>query len=133
MIELASRAQVELQPCIRDVWHDHVLFQISSVSGIVDFGAMRAESIASDIARLLGSLVHDDMVGWHLGMSAYQSVRTLSDAESLLVTAFDRTTVLMGGLQWLEWIYCQGRQFEDREAVIARLDETLARLVHLNQ
>ena len=133
LAEAATRAEVELQPCIRDIWHDHVLFQESAVSGIVDFGAMQPESVAADVARLLGSMVQDDLVGWHLGLSAYQSVRPLSDAETLLVTAFDRTTVLMSGLQWLEWVYCQGRRFDDREAVIARLDEIMARLVHLTR
>ena len=131
LVEAASRAEVELQPCIRDIWHDHVLFQGEVVSGIIDFGAMRAENVAADIARLLGSMVHDDLVSWHIGLTAYQCLRPLSDAEQLLVTAFDRTTVLMGGIQWLEWIYCQGRQFDDREAVIARLDDTTSRLIHL--
>jgi hypothetical protein len=131
LVEAASRTEIELQPCIRDIWHDHVLFEGTTVSGIVDFGAMRPENISADIARLLGFMFHDDVVGWHVGLSAYQSVRPLSEAESLLVTAFDRTTVLMGGIQWLEWIYCQGRRFDDREAVIARLDDTTSRLVHL--
>jgi Ser/Thr protein kinase RdoA (MazF antagonist) len=131
LLEAATCLQVELQPCIRDIWHDHVFFKDSHVSAIIDFGAMRPENVAADVARLLGSMVHDDVVGWHVGLSAYQSVRSLSEEESLLVAAFDRSTVLMSGLQWLEWIYCDGRIFEDRDAVTGRLDEITDRLLHL--
>jgi len=50
-----------------------------------------------------------------------------------LVTAFDRSGVLLGGLQWLEWIYLEGRKFENRTSVLARVDEFLARLERLAQ
>ena len=50
-------AQLPLQPCIRDIWHDHILFTGNRVTGIVDFGALDIDTPATDIARLLGSLV----------------------------------------------------------------------------
>jgi hypothetical protein len=129
--EPASHMAVKLQPCIRDIWHDHVLFTGGEVTGIIDFGAMRPESIAADVARLLGSLVADDLVMWHVGLSAYQSLRPISAAESQLISAFDRGTVLMSGLQWLEWIYLEHRTFPDHEAIWCRLQEILLRLEHL--
>lgn len=45
-----------LQPCIRDIWHDHVLFDGDRVTGLIDFGAMQIDTPATDIARLVGSL-----------------------------------------------------------------------------
>ncbi len=78
---LASRAgaaellAAPLQPCIRDVWHDHVLFVGDDVSGLVDFGAMQPDSVAADIARLLGSLAGDDRQAWTIGLAAYESVQ----------------------------------------------------------
>ena len=127
----AATLAVPMQPCIRDIWHDHVLFVGERVSGLVDFGALRAESVAADIARLLGSLCGDAAEDWQLGLAAYQEVRPLSTAETLLVSAFDRANVLLSGMNWLDRIYLQGRQFDDRAAVEARLDENIGRLEHL--
>jgi homoserine kinase type II len=51
-----SDGQFPLQPCLRDIWHDHVLFTGDEVTGMVDFGAVAIDTPATDIARLLGSL-----------------------------------------------------------------------------
>ncbi len=127
-LESAARLHVGLQPCIRDVWHAHVLFQDDDVSGIVDFGSMRPGSVAADVARLLGSLACDDAEAWKMGLRAYERVRPLSDDERQLVAAFDQSTVLMGGLQWLEWLYLEERVFSDPAGVLARVDEFVQRL-----
>ncbi len=132
-LELASNLDVTLEPCIRDVWHAHILFVGNEVSGIVDFGAMRPDNVATDVARLLGSLAGDDRADWHRGLAAYQTVRRLTSHELTLVSAFDRSMVLMGGLQWLEWIYVEGREFNDPATVLARVDEFGARLDRLSQ
>jgi homoserine kinase type II len=128
LLETAAQLRVDLQPCIRDIWHDHVLFQGTRVSGLIDFGSMRPENVSADIARLLGSLAEDDQSLWHVGLEAYQRVRPLSAPEMTLVTVFDRSTVAMSGLQWLDWIYLRGRRFANRSAVLARLDDILLRL-----
>ena len=133
LLESAAQIRVGLQPCIRDVWHAHVLFVGEQVSGLVDFGSMRPENVAADIARLLGSLAGDNPGDWQQGLAAYQTVRRLSDGELKLMTTFDRSTVLMGGLQWLEWIYLERRTYADHPAVLARIDEFLSRLEKLTQ
>jgi len=132
MLENCRALKVPQQPCIRDIWHDHVLFQGNAVSSLIDFGAMRPESVAADAARLLGSLARDDPDDWANGLAAYESVRPLTEAEALLVTALDRSTVLMSGLNWIEWLFVQRRQFDDLEAVAARMDEILLRLEFLH-
>jgi Ser/Thr protein kinase RdoA (MazF antagonist) len=128
LVQAAAHLEVDIQPCIRDIWRPHVLFSGNDVSGIVDFGSMRPDNVATDVARLLGSLAGDDQRAWQRGLAAYESVRSLSDEELILARAFDRTTVLMGGLQWLEWIYLERRTFASRAAVLARVDEFLSRL-----
>ncbi|HEY2837908.1 MAG TPA: phosphotransferase [Pirellulales bacterium] len=120
-----------IQPCIRDVRRDSILFDGDVVSGLLDFGAMRGEHVSADVARLLGSLVEDDPVGWAIGLSAYASVRPLTEAEAMLITAFDASGVLLGGMNWLTWLYLEDRSFEDEAAVAARLDYFVRRLTIL--
>jgi Ser/Thr protein kinase RdoA (MazF antagonist) len=131
LIDRAARLHVALQPCIRDIWHDHVLFTGDQVSGLVDFGGLRPDNVATDIARLLGSLAADDLDAWELGLASYDRVRALSSDERTLIAAFDRSTVLMGGLEWLDWIYLQSRAFPDRAVVESRLDRAIERLARL--
>jgi len=130
-LERASRRTGLIQPCVRDVWCDHLLFDGEEVTGLVDFGSMQPDNVAADVARLLGSLAGDDADGWQSGLEAYQAERPLSNDERELVVAFDRSTVLMSGWNWAEWIYLQGRSFDDYKTIAARLNGILERLARL--
>jgi len=129
-IELNSLrdCKVPLQPCIRDVWEQHVLYCGDVVSGLIDFGAARPDTVATDLVRLLGSLVVDDRNMWQCGLETYESIRPLSSSERLLIGPLDRSAVLLAGLNWLRWIYLENRGFADREAVNARLEQSIIRL-----
>ena len=135
----AERLRVPLQPCIRDIWHEHVLFLEDRVSGLIDFGAMRTDNVAGDVARLLGSFSFDESKGesdtevWRDGLAAYESVRPLSAAERQLAGVFDRSTAILAGINWLEWLFVERRTFADLAAVCARLAEIAARLERLTQ
>ncbi|MEN6498759.1 MAG: phosphotransferase [Thermoguttaceae bacterium] len=130
-LDACAHRVVPLQPCIGDIWHGNVLFERARVTGLVDFGAMGIDTVARDIARLLGSMAGDDADLWQAGLEAYQAVRKLSESEQQLITVFDRSTVLMAGLNWLDWIYRQHRSFEHPEAIRDRLTEIADRLGHL--
>ena len=131
MLEDRSRLEVPLQPCIRDIRHDHVLFEDAKVTGLIDFGAMGVESVAADVARLLGSMVADDAAAWQQGLAAYERCRPLSPAESSLVEAFDRSGVLIAGFNWIRWICHDRRRFEQPQVVVARVAEIADRLAAL--
>lgn len=133
MLRAAEGFATPLQYCIRDIWHDHVLYEGERVSGLVDFGALRIDSVATDVARLIGSLVRDDEAAWKFGLDAYSEVRPLSSGERMLVAAFDRSSVALTGMNWLTWIFVEQRRFADRGAVLGRLRETLSRLEHLTE
>jgi Ser/Thr protein kinase RdoA (MazF antagonist) len=132
-LHAASQTHVHQQVVLRDVWHDHVLFQGDQVSGIVDFGAMRVDSVAVDISRLLGSLVEDDSAGWQLGMQAYQSIRPLPEVECQLVRVMDWSTVLLSGMNWLRWLFLLGREFDNMETIEARLGRIVRRLRNMTE
>lgn len=126
----AAVIAVPLQTCLRDVWHDHILFTGDEVSGIVDYGAVGWDSVATDVARLAGSLARDDADAWRTCLAAYQQIRALSTDELVLVEVCDAANVLLSGMNWLEWLLVERRQFDGESRILARLDETLARLVH---
>ncbi len=116
-----------LQPCIRDIWHEHLLFESDRLTGIIDFGSARIDSVATDLARLLGSLAGDDADAWSRGLAAYRSIRLLSDDELSLVSALDRANILLSGINWLQWIFVERRTFPNRAAVLARFHSIAAR------
>jgi homoserine kinase type II len=127
-LEPLASAPLPLQPCIRDVWHDHVLFTGNEVTGVIDFGALDIDTPATDIARLLGSLVGDDAPGWRTGLAAYSTVRPLSQNESRAVVALDASGTILAGCNWIRWLYIERRAFENRAQVIERFRRIAARV-----
>ncbi|MEX0613942.1 MAG: phosphotransferase [Pirellulales bacterium] len=119
-LEPLAKFPLPLQPCIRDIWNDHVLFTGDEVTGIIDFGALDIDTPATDLARLLGSFVGDDAAGWQIGVAAYSAIRTLSPEESLAVFALDASGTILAGCNWIRWIYVENRQFEDHAQVVER-------------
>lgn len=94
--------EVPLQPCLRDVWHDHLLFTDDEVTGLIDPSAAGVESIAADLSRLLGSLLADDEPAWAFALEAYHREKRLSEAERELVVALDQSNLLLSPLTWVE-------------------------------
>ena len=118
--------RLPLQPCIRDVWHDHVLFEGDQVTGIVDFGAMRLDSVATDIARLLGSMVQHDMDRWNVGLIAYTELRPLTAVELAAVQASHLATLLLSGMNWLYWLWVEQKTFDNPSRVNERVTQCCA-------
>jgi Ser/Thr protein kinase RdoA (MazF antagonist) len=119
---------VPTHPCLCDVWHDHVLFRGPEVSGIVDYGSLKRDHPAVDLARLLGSLVGDDKEQWAVGFRAYREVRPLGEWEERLVEILDWTGTVLAAANWLKWLYFENRQYENRQAVADRLEGIVRRL-----
>ncbi len=117
-----------VQPCLCDVWHDHVLFTGDAVTGLIDFGAVKVDNVAADLARLLGSLVGDGDAGWETGLDAYAAVRALSERERVLARLLDQTGVLLGLANWLRRLFHFGQVYEGRAAVARRMAELVRRV-----
>ena len=125
------RTSLPLQWCLRDVWHDHLLFTGDQVTGVIDFGAAAIDSPAGDVARLLGSLVGDDREGWRLGLEAYTAVRPLSPLELDAVPFFDASGTVLSVANWLHWLYREPTALGenvDRPACLRRLKRLVTRL-----
>jgi Ser/Thr protein kinase RdoA (MazF antagonist) len=119
---------VALQPCLCDLWHDHVLFTGDSVSGIIDYGSVKVDNVAVDLARLLGSLVEDNGLMRSLGLDAYSSVRPLTAMEQRLVHILDETGTVLAAANWLIWLYHDGRRYDDLDAIARRMAALVRRI-----
>ena len=90
---------VAVQPCIGDVWHDHVLFVGDRVSGIIDFAAAKFDAPESDLARLLGSLIPGERDRMRQALGVYAAIRPVPDYE--LVEILDVTGTFGAVVNWL--------------------------------
>ena len=126
-----SETKFQIQPVIRDIWHDHVFFSGDKVSGIVDFGAMSMDIVSFDLARLLGSLVGDDTDRLTTAIDAYAEIRPLSSAERELIPILDHCGVLIGSLNWFKWLAIENRTFESEPAVKKRIAMLTSRLTKI--
>lgn len=132
-LRLGSTISVPLQPCLRDIWHDHVLFSGEEVTGLIDAHSCRTDCVATDLARLLGSLVADDREAWDDGLEAYGKVRPLALDERSLMEVFDQSAVLLNGLTWIEWRCVERRSFANPQTVALRLRGIVSRLETLSR
>lgn len=115
-----------LHPCWCDPWHDHVLFSGDRLSGLIDYGSVKEDHAAVDLARLLGSLAGDDYAAWEIVLAAYRAIRPLTDQEQILVAVLERAGAINALATWLRWLYAERRLFEDRGAVAKRLQIIVA-------
>lgn len=127
----ARHSPTPLQPCLRDIKRDHVLFTGDTVTGLVDFGALRPETVAADLARLVGSFAADCPLIWRDAIADYETICPLSTYERWLIEVFDESGLLLGGGNWVEWVMIQRQVFPDRDAVESRLKVILRRLTSL--
>lgn len=130
-LEPIAKLALPMQPCLRDIWHDHVLFMGDEVTGFVDFGAIDFDTPATDIARLLGSLSDastDSAAMWREGIEAYGTVRPLSDDEVRAAYALDQSAPILAGCNWIRWIHNEGREFDDHARIITRFRQICRKL-----
>ncbi len=116
----ATLLETALQPCLRDARAEHLLFDDGGrVTGLVDFGAMGIDSIAADVARLLGEwLEPGDHERRALALDAYARVRRLELDELRLIEAFESANALLNGARWAGWLVDPDRPKFDREDAI---------------
>ena len=121
------RESRKLQPCLRDVWSDHMLFSKGRVSGIIDPSAARTDSVATDLARLLGSVAADSRHFWKAGLASYERIRALSESDYRLVRILDRSAVLLSPITWLLRVQKGRVSPEQAQDVVVRLQSLVAR------
>lgn len=135
-VERIMRTPHVATPCqavLRDVWSDHVLFERGRVSGIIDFHAAGIDTVATDLARLVGSWrlaaeAADSKPGWEECLAAYERFRQLHDGERRLVGFLHHAGVIVAIDNWFRWLVEERRSFPDLHAVANRLEPLVASL-----
>jgi homoserine kinase type II len=90
-----------LQPCIRDLRAEHVLFVDERVTGIIDYGAMAVDTPVFDLARLLGDLVGDNEELFAQGLNKYRECRPTFAFSDRFVRLLDRVGIVCSLVGWL--------------------------------
>ncbi len=119
---------MNLQWCLGDIHQGNLLFIGDNVTGIVDFGAAKVDSVAVDIARLAGSLAGADRDIWTTCLQVYDEVCPLSPGEMAAIAVYDSAGLLATSANWLRWHFVENRVFADRPTVQLRLEELLPKL-----
>jgi Ser/Thr protein kinase RdoA (MazF antagonist) len=104
-------------PCLCDVWRAHVLFAGGRVTGVIDYGALKPDHPAVDLARLLGDYLGDDRPALEAAVAAYHSAGAPGPVDPDLVALLDRTGVVCAVVHWVR-----------RQAVVDRLGALVGRL-----
>jgi hypothetical protein len=103
-VEILSRWEdvpLTVQPCIRDLRGEHVLFTGKQVTGIVDFGAMAEDNPAVDLARLLGDYSLTNTRGFASGLAAYRAAGMELDTPDDLIFELAHAGALGSAIIWL--------------------------------
>ena len=127
-----------VQPVVRDIWCDHVLFAEAcrdEVTAIIDLHAAGIDTPATDLSRLMGSWKPSDgreglplLDRWPEALVAYHRLRPLSPVEYSLIPLLHATAVVFGLDNWFRWTLEEQREFPETRSVLARIDRLLEEL-----
>jgi hypothetical protein len=117
---------VAVQPCVRDLRGDHVLFRAGEVTGMVDYGGMALDYPGIDLARLLGDFA-DDETSFRAGLNAYRDTGGELDEPDAFIRELERAGVVCSLIGWLKRLAAGGQTAQDSVPQFARVRHLLAR------
>jgi homoserine kinase type II len=123
-LEVWADVPLALQPCVRDLRADHVLFDGGAVRGVIDFGAAAVDHPAVDLARLLGDY------GAHIdaGLAEYRAARPGFETPNELVALLTHTGLLGSALGWVVRLAVRRERAGSPDAVAARVESLLEKI-----
>ena len=122
-----SESRMPVQPVVRDIRDEHLYFENDKLSAVIDFGAMRIDSVSCDLSRMLGSFFADEAKRIHDGLDDYSAIRQLSHVEREIVMPMNHAAVILGIINWLNWLLIEKRKFDSMEVVKSRIQNLFAR------
>jgi hypothetical protein len=110
-IQKLQMQPVQQHPVLRDVWSDHVLFEGQQVKGIIDYGAVKIDEPATDLARMLGSFEPFNQEARRQAVLRYNAQNAQGQVSWQRVELLDQTAALLTALQWMQWLVLERRSF----------------------
>ena len=129
-VEKCSRVSLPLQWCLRDVHPGNILITGKNVTGIIDFGATSFDSIAGDLARLIGGFDCGPIEPQEL-LKAYGKIRPLTVEERRTVGAYLVGGLISSAANWVRWLVVE-RSIPLANTTQARLAELARQLGQLS-
>ena len=117
-----------VQLCLCDVWHDHILYEGDRVTGVIDYGAVKSDCVASDLARLLGSMIPDEPERMQMALAIYSAGQPVPGDVLKLVAVLDHAGSIVGLTNWLRWLYLDKKSYGDLTRVASRMEAMLKRV-----
>ncbi len=127
LLEWESR-RLPVQLCLCDVWHDHILYEGDAVVGVIDYGAVKPDCVAVDLARLLGSMIPDQPERMHDALMVYSAIHPVSSEILKLAAVLDHAGSTIGLTNWLRWLYLDDRRYAESASVAKRMEALLKRV-----
>jgi homoserine kinase type II len=122
-----SSVPLALQPCVRDLRGEHVLFRGAKVTGIVDFGAMQPDNPTLDLARLLGDLAGTNESFLTAGVRAYHEAGGDRNVTARLTWLLARVGAICSVIRWFTRLE-RPPDSGAKEAVVRRFTQLLKRI-----
>jgi Ser/Thr protein kinase RdoA (MazF antagonist) len=124
MLDSLRRAlgrKVRLQIVLRDVRPEHILFSQGTLTGIVDYDAIRWDSVTCDLARVMEPLAGPGCDSWSDLLCGYENHTPLDPGEVELLCAIHTVNPMLALLQWLQWHMVEQRAFARGPSAEARM------------
>ncbi|MCI0703214.1 MAG: phosphotransferase [Planctomycetia bacterium] len=118
---------VALQPCVRDLRGEHILFEANRIVGIIDFGALAVDSPAVDLSRLLGDFAPDEKL-FAAGLNQYRASGGALDVPDEFVSLLARSGITCSVIGWLIRLVVRRELISDPASVVARLSGLVAQV-----
>lgn len=130
-----TETKLDLQYVVRDVHFGNTLFSGGKLVAFVDFDAVRMDTPAADLSRLVGSVLLeragdvDASAVWEAVLAAYRTVRTLSTEEETLARWLSEVNPLINLANWVAWLGVEGRNFGESQGMAFQRLEQWSRVV----
>lgn len=133
LLEAWATRPLRQQYVLRDIHLENTLFIGDRLSGIIDYDAIRIDSPATDLARLVGStallprppelprlapLPWPEL--WSETLAAYRAVCPFSTEEEQLARVLAEVNPLVVLANWVVWVVREGRAFPGSDAAVSR-------------